>query len=694
MPTVALAKKRPAAASTPAARSTLSSIKPAATVDSSMAGAAGCPCGGGCPDCSKRRLIQPALMVGPADDVYEREAERIATAMTAGAADGPPAAGKNEPANPASSAPSAQRQAGAIGAAATDNVTEEAARQLGGGRPLDAASRDFFESHLGHDLGRVRVHTDRAAARSADELGARAYTMGRDVVFGAGEYDPATASGRHLLAHELVHVVQQGAATPHSVAAPNPKPPPALAPAAYSLRLVTENGEKWIMPPVPEAGEGAVSKAASTPSPQPPAPKAAAEETPPQNVPVQRMPKNSSAPAGWIQRTATFTKPTPAPQDPLARLAQGLTPGLTTPKINGTKSPSGSQLLAALSPTNVGPGGGGGGKVSCQFANFNIDTSAEQIVASAAPAGGWAGNVPPDKLDNPVQCAKVAKVPVTMNAQPNNADFVKRVQASEDEHVADLKALHDQYLVPLDKFVNGLTSTGPDLQTCANNLVGQLNHRSTEAAFAFSNGWAASVSKLDGPGGTHNDTAVVKAAKDCSSATITLSQTNPRIAGSAPGNVATIAPTVTNFDPKKLKVSGNNLTDGKTVVKTFSSAGGAVAALAVIQRYGMTSRNVIGPMEYFLAGGAAPSGALKAANELAIDPARYQVTIDVPNAGDWAITEAIGIAAGVNVNVLVNFGAKRDEAYSALAVLKAFNFTQQGWVGGTRQKPEMMYFRT
>lgn len=66
-----------------------------------------------------------------------------------------------------------------------------------------------MERRLGHDFSRVRVHTDSRAVESARSLGARAYTVGSDVVFGAGEYAPSATEGRRLLAHELTHVVQQ-----------------------------------------------------------------------------------------------------------------------------------------------------------------------------------------------------------------------------------------------------------------------------------------------------------------------------------------------------------------------------------------------------------------------------------------------------------------------------------------------------
>jgi hypothetical protein len=77
------------------------------------------------------------------------------------------------------------------------------------GHPLDANTRGSMNSRFGHDFSRVRVHTDAQADESARAVNARAYTVGSDVVFGAGWYAPGTKEGQRLLAHELVHVVQQ-----------------------------------------------------------------------------------------------------------------------------------------------------------------------------------------------------------------------------------------------------------------------------------------------------------------------------------------------------------------------------------------------------------------------------------------------------------------------------------------------------
>ncbi len=77
------------------------------------------------------------------------------------------------------------------------------------GAPLHSAVRRDMESRFGHDFGSVRVHTGANAAESARSVNALAYTVGSHVVFGAGQYAPATPAGRHLLAHELTHTIQQ-----------------------------------------------------------------------------------------------------------------------------------------------------------------------------------------------------------------------------------------------------------------------------------------------------------------------------------------------------------------------------------------------------------------------------------------------------------------------------------------------------
>ncbi len=77
------------------------------------------------------------------------------------------------------------------------------------GHPLDAATQESFEGRFAHEFNRVRIHDDARAAESARAVNARAYTVGSDIVFGAGLYEPRSEAGTRLLAHELAHVVQQ-----------------------------------------------------------------------------------------------------------------------------------------------------------------------------------------------------------------------------------------------------------------------------------------------------------------------------------------------------------------------------------------------------------------------------------------------------------------------------------------------------
>ena len=102
-----------------------------------------------------------------------------------------------------------QREASDAGALAPTADAAVQATLAGAGAPLDAATRGFMELRFGHSFSRVRIHADGTATASAQAVHARAYTLGHDIVFGAGQYAPSTGAGRRLLAHELAHVVQQ-----------------------------------------------------------------------------------------------------------------------------------------------------------------------------------------------------------------------------------------------------------------------------------------------------------------------------------------------------------------------------------------------------------------------------------------------------------------------------------------------------
>jgi Domain of unknown function (DUF4157) len=178
-----------------------------------------CACGssaselsGECEECSKKKMLgmQSKLAISEPGDQYEQEADRVATQVMAmrpsSAVSGTPLriqrfSGQSAPLNSVDPAPATP------------------------GRPLESALREHMEQRFGHDFSRVHVHTDSEADRSTRDLSAHAYTLGHDIVFGQGRFAPETSEGRHLLAHELTHVVQQSrsshpavkATVPHSV---------------------------------------------------------------------------------------------------------------------------------------------------------------------------------------------------------------------------------------------------------------------------------------------------------------------------------------------------------------------------------------------------------------------------------------------------------------------------------------------
>ena len=102
-------------------------------------------------------------------------------------------------------------QRAAEGPAELDDATATRInRQRGGGQPLDSALQAQIGAAMGHDFGGVRVHTSPEADSLARQIGATAFTTGRDVFFRQGAYEPHSSGGQELIAHELTHVVQQG----------------------------------------------------------------------------------------------------------------------------------------------------------------------------------------------------------------------------------------------------------------------------------------------------------------------------------------------------------------------------------------------------------------------------------------------------------------------------------------------------
>ncbi|MEM9006466.1 MAG: DUF4157 domain-containing protein [Cyanobacteria bacterium P01_F01_bin.86] len=162
----------------------------------------------------KLPTIQAKLTVGQPNDKYEQEADRVAEQIMR-----IPAARTMGDARTQFRPPIVQRMCanceekeklqtkempGSM-PEVTSAITSRIQSLQGSGQPLTASARSFFEPRFGHDFSHVRVHTD----KSARDLNALAYTVGRNIVFGTGQYAPGTTEGKRLLAHELTHVLQQ-----------------------------------------------------------------------------------------------------------------------------------------------------------------------------------------------------------------------------------------------------------------------------------------------------------------------------------------------------------------------------------------------------------------------------------------------------------------------------------------------------
>jgi hypothetical protein len=158
-----------------------------------------CACGSTCPSCTNDGpKLQTKLAINEPGDVFEQEADRLADqvmrmpALQAKAEDGAGSQARTNNTGPPAGIPPA-----------VGKVLRSP------GQPLDSATRAFMEPRFGQSFADVRIHNGSQADTAAASVQARAFTLGRDVVFAAGEHDPGSEGGKRLLAHELTHVVQQ-----------------------------------------------------------------------------------------------------------------------------------------------------------------------------------------------------------------------------------------------------------------------------------------------------------------------------------------------------------------------------------------------------------------------------------------------------------------------------------------------------
>ncbi len=235
-----------------------------------------CPCGGGCPRCKNgeatidrninlTKTIQPKLKVSQPGDMYEQEADRVADQImrmskSTDSAKSITETNDQERIGHACSSCNMKGQEekkndrlnislkplSSSNMELSDVIADEIDNNHANseGSPLDSNTQEFMSSRFGFEFSKVRIHTDETAARASNLANALAYTIGNDIVFGQGQYQPNSLQGRRLLAHELAHTLQQRGSAASVQRSPDPpkSPPPARPDLGVRLHVIEETG--------------------------------------------------------------------------------------------------------------------------------------------------------------------------------------------------------------------------------------------------------------------------------------------------------------------------------------------------------------------------------------------------------------------------------------------------------------------
>lgn len=250
-------------------------------------------------------IMQLKLLVGRASDPLEQEAEHVADQMMRvpsrhHALSSAPEELSRECANGEKGTQVLHSKNALSAAASVEGVPAVVDSVLRApGRPLATGDLEFFADRFGHNFEHVQIHSDRQAAESAYAVGARAYTVGSHVVFGAQEYAPSTTAGRRLLAHELTHVAQQNASLRANRVHPSrdgrtgSRCLPTIAEASHPALMrqeipgVVPDTESTKLPDQPASSHGAKSPGARQPKPA--------------HRPAERIPTATSASDGALK---------------------------------------------------------------------------------------------------------------------------------------------------------------------------------------------------------------------------------------------------------------------------------------------------------------------------------------------------------------------------------------------------------
>jgi hypothetical protein len=371
--------------------------------------------------------------------------------------------------------------------------------RLHDGGNMDRAALSFMERRFGADFGGVRIHTDGNAARMSRQLGADAFTIGHDVYFAPGHYAPASDRGRHLLAHELAHTIQQG----HSRIQPR-----GSANQQAITGLVDEPEETSS-----HEQEGAAPEEET------------AEETSPfdEEEPVLAQ--------AMIQRSATWKGAAVHETRNMAEIALGGDAPITWHLLNGTKLETDADADGAIkAPTVTTSGSGKKWKAKVDTVE-DQEGSGDETVLGPGPWSKVTTKVAAGAVTGLAACAGAGDSTFSARGDPSDDAVYKANRKHEDHHLADHKVAFEDAIGKWDAKVQDAKDKGTEFKGASAaaarkklwKAMGNTPEKAARSyrALGFSKGAAYHATATGGPMALSNPAANA----DCSTSSVDV--TNP-----------------------------------------------------------------------------------------------------------------------------------------------------------------------
>lgn len=406
------------------------------------------------------------------------------------------------------------------------------------GRPLEPNTLQFMQSRFGQSFAHVRVHTNEQADRSAQSINAKAYTVGRDIVFASGEYRPHTPHGIRTLAHELVHVLQQRNATAMqsdtpSISAPADRSEQEADRIADLVVSPVSNSHGWsksrggagglLHQPLAKNNPGYASKGGA------------------HQQGLSRLVTQTRLPS--IQRIATFANGSvsntfnAAERTVLTLNEPNIPFGMTEATLNGgTVDDARDAIRLFRQPTFDFKKSAEG--VSCSIKSIPENIASYKITAlSKSP---WSVLIARSKvialaaIHAVKPCMKTGASPTAtditfaVKGDPSDEAFAKAVLEHEEHHANDYRKIFNDVVAPWDSILNGMrlllrTFTGANEDECKKKIYQEAGGTPAEIATALAENLDEATIKFhDSPEGANSKIKGADADSTCSTLTATV----------------------------------------------------------------------------------------------------------------------------------------------------------------------------